>query len=491
MTAVAIRLGPGAAPRARRRRRGRRRGRAAPGRVRAPRARAVAAGGAGAGAARSAVACWYAGWRPLRAGAPVAACRRGARRRRPADRPAEGAGGRPRARRRRCSGGWRLALDAALAECRRPIPSSPPGSRRCGQGAVGGARRARARADAGRRRRARRLRGVAARRRRTGRARERALLAARARVPALRRARRAAGVASRVLHAIRAGDARLAAQRARALGALGRHVRERDPVGHGSGGRHAGVIEVGPNFIARPYRGVSVQEADALDEAALRRWLVGRRVYRRTEFIVAGARRRARARPGRARRRRRRAARASPRDPGARRAARRRVRGRPDGRHRQREPDGARGARLRPSRARVRRPGQLRARELHRRAGAATRTGPWRSSRPSRRSCWRWRRPCSTTTRICRPSSSSFDPIDLRELAAAHPAQHYLFPCRCSGLDAGARVDFLDAGPPEAADWTLVGCERSRQIHVELYGGEPHDGSTSARGSSPPAGARR
>jgi hypothetical protein len=47
------------------------------------------------------------------------------------------------------------------------------------------------------------------------------------------------------------------------------------------------VIEVGPNFIARPYRGVSVQDADALDEASLRRWLVGRRVYRRTEFIVA------------------------------------------------------------------------------------------------------------------------------------------------------------------------------------------------------------
>ena len=71
------------------------------------------------------------------------------------------------------------------------------------------------------------------------------------------------------------------------------------------------------------------------------------------------------------------------------------------------------------------------------------------------------------------PIELSFDPIDLRELAAAHPAQHYLFPCRCSGLDAGARVDFLDAGPPEAAEWTLVGCERSRQIHVELYGREP------------------
>ena len=34
-------------------------------------------------------------------------------------------------------------------------------------------------------------------------------------------------------------------------------------------------------------------------------------------------------------------------------------------------------------------------------------------------------------------------------------------------------MDFLDAGPPVAADWTLVGCERSRQIHVALYGHEP------------------
>jgi hypothetical protein len=38
------------------------------------------------------------------------------------------------------------------------------------------------------------------------------------------------------------------------------------------------VIEVEPNFIARPYRGVSVQDAEALDEAALRAWLIGRPV---------------------------------------------------------------------------------------------------------------------------------------------------------------------------------------------------------------------
>lgn len=71
------------------------------------------------------------------------------------------------------------------------------------------------------------------------------------------------------------------------------------------------------------------------------------------------------------------------------------------------------------------------------------------------------------------PVALDFVAIDLRELALSHPAGHYLFPCRCAGLDLDARVDFLDAGPPAAADWTLVGCERSRQIHHALYGREP------------------
>ena len=45
--------------------------------------------------------------------------------------------------------------------------------------------------------------------------------------------------------------------------------------------------EIGPNFIARPYRGVSVQDVDTLEPDALLRRLLSRRVYRRTEFIVA------------------------------------------------------------------------------------------------------------------------------------------------------------------------------------------------------------
>jgi hypothetical protein len=65
------------------------------------------------------------------------------------------------------------------------------------------------------------------------------------------------------------------------------------------------------------------------------------------------------------------------------------------------------------------------------------------------------------------------DVIDLRALAASVPADHYLFPCRGSGIDApGATVDFLDTRPPRA-DWVLVGCARSRQIHERFYGDVP------------------
>ena len=67
------------------------------------------------------------------------------------------------------------------------------------------------------------------------------------------------------------------------------------------------------------------------------------------------------------------------------------------------------------------------------------------------------------------PVELDFAPIDLRDLAPG--SGRTMYPCRCSGL-AG---DFLDAGPAELGDWTLVGCERSRQIHLALYGAEPRE----------------
>ncbi len=64
--------------------------------------------------------------------------------------------------------------------------------------------------------------------------------------------------------------------------------------------------------------------------------------------------------------------------------------------------------------------------------------------------------------------------VDLNEIATTIDTGHWLLPCRCGGLTLEGTVDFLDSGPPAPApDWTLLGCERSRQIHAELYGVEP------------------
>jgi hypothetical protein len=65
--------------------------------------------------------------------------------------------------------------------------------------------------------------------------------------------------------------------------------------------------------------------------------------------------------------------------------------------------------------------------------------------------------------------------FDIAALARATPAEHYLFPCRSSGLNVGgAEVDFLDQRPP-LAPWVLVAPERSEQIHQWFYG-EPAAG---------------
>lgn len=63
--------------------------------------------------------------------------------------------------------------------------------------------------------------------------------------------------------------------------------------------------------------------------------------------------------------------------------------------------------------------------------------------------------------------------VDMETIARAAPAPVVLFPCRCTGLTLDAEVEFLDGGPALRPDWTLVGCERSRQIHAALYGVDP------------------
>jgi hypothetical protein len=219
--------------------------------------------------------------------------------------------------------------------------------------------------------------------------------------------------------------------------------------------------EVGPNFIARPYRGVSVQDAPGLEEGALREWLIGRRVYRRTEFLVA----------------RRGGEHAVVQvehpvgDDIVAPVSDLRVLARPDevafvmdpavdtGNASQMAVAARAGARVTVVQGRfehvnfIVEPAPLRVRVLE--------VVP-----PEPPKLLEMARSVLNYDEDLPPVALEFVPIDLRELGSAGPT---MYPCRCSGLEG----EFLDAGPPELGAWTLVGCERSRQIHVALYGAEP------------------
>ncbi len=71
------------------------------------------------------------------------------------------------------------------------------------------------------------------------------------------------------------------------------------------------------------------------------------------------------------------------------------------------------------------------------------------------------------------PIELVLDTVDIRALAAANPAEHYLLPCRGSGVDLPGEVSFLDTRPEMRSDWLLIGCDRSRQFHEHFYGTEP------------------
>jgi hypothetical protein len=71
------------------------------------------------------------------------------------------------------------------------------------------------------------------------------------------------------------------------------------------------------------------------------------------------------------------------------------------------------------------------------------------------------------------PVDLILDAVDIRDLASAHPAGRYLLPCRGSGVDLPAAVTFLDTRPAERDEWLLIGCERSVQFHRHFYGDEP------------------
>lgn len=62
--------------------------------------------------------------------------------------------------------------------------------------------------------------------------------------------------------------------------------------------------------------------------------------------------------------------------------------------------------------------------------------------------------------------------IELDDLAATAPdAAAFLIPCRASGLNFKRPTYFLDERPARQ-NWTMIACERSRQIHRHFYGDE-------------------
>jgi len=221
------------------------------------------------------------------------------------------------------------------------------------------------------------------------------------------------------------------------------------------------VIEVGPNFIARPYRGVSVQDAPGLDEATLRTWLIGRRVYRRTEFVVA--------------------ARGDGHavvqvehpvgDDILAAVSDLRIVGAPDEVAFVVDPSVDTGNASQMARAARARVTVVQGRFEH--VNFIVEPAPLRIRvvevvPPEPPKLVEMARSVVDYDEDLPPVDLQFEPIDLRELA---PGERTMYPCRCSGLEG----EFLDAGPPEMGDWTLIGCERSRQIHLALYGAEPRE----------------
>jgi hypothetical protein len=62
------------------------------------------------------------------------------------------------------------------------------------------------------------------------------------------------------------------------------------------------------------------------------------------------------------------------------------------------------------------------------------------------------------------------DVVELQQLARSKPSSRYLLPCRGGGVsDDSATTAYLDERP-EQTPWTLIGCERSQQIHEWCYG---------------------
>jgi hypothetical protein len=72
------------------------------------------------------------------------------------------------------------------------------------------------------------------------------------------------------------------------------------------------------------------------------------------------------------------------------------------------------------------------------------------------------------------PICLELERIELEVLCRQVRPEAYLVPCRSGGLEnLSAPVYFLDERPEPRRPWILIGCERSLQFHRHYYGDEP------------------
>jgi hypothetical protein len=256
------------------------------------------------------------------------------------------------------------------------------------------------------------------------------------------------------------------------------------------------IAEPVPNLMSRPYRGLSVQDVDfELTRAALLDWIIGRDVYRRTEFIVV---RGPRTEPGRG------DAALLALEPragkdlfGRVRAARVLASGSELELVDSPETDVGNATLLTVAAARHYRPGVL----------AYVITGRYRHVN----FIWEPQPVTVFVDEVVPPHPAklvdmarqaiAFDEdlppialvqrlISIPQLMRTASGAGCLLPCRGAADQATATVTaspvrFLDAGPAYQQDWTLIGCSRSEQIYQQFYGHSAQTVSICPEGFAP------
>ena len=237
-----------------------------------------------------------------------------------------------------------------------------------------------------------------------------------------------------------------------------------------------------PNTRAHPYRGLSVQEVDfPLTEEAVLDYLLGREVYRRTDYLAL----RSHGDTALV------AVRKESLEPLFSPVVEARLLAGPDETAWVESPETDVGnstslaAAAVPGARRDRDPRPLRARQLHLGAGAdhgaGHRGGPAVPAEAVRAG--------AAGDRVRRGPAAREPRARRRRRARPRRGQPGVgLPAAVPGIRAPSSVrrsSFLDTRPGERGDWTLIGCERSLQFHRHFYGDEP------TAGRPVPAQARR